>query len=194
MQLEQERAERTQAEAQAQALSQAARVAPQPIIKVDEGPVARPANAEKSAERVRLLGELNGAMLTRDTPRGLVVTVVDADFRGAALRPEIYSGLTRIAAAIAAHPGLTVAVEGNCDSPSGDREAYDRAMSVRDALVRSGVPSSAITSRSLGSTRPVVSNASAGGRVQNRRVEIAISGDPIGAMASWDRSYSVLPK
>ncbi len=198
MQLDQERTERTQAEAQAAPPAQIAppaqATAPPPITAIEETPAGASPNAGRTALRVQLLGELNSAMLTRDTPRGLVVTVGDADFRGAAMRPEIYSSLARIASAIAAHPGLVVAVEGNCDSPGGDREAYDRAMAVYDVLVHSGVPAAMVTARSLGATRPIVSNASAGGRVRNRRVEITISGQPIGTKASWDRTYSLMPK
>ena len=43
----------------------------------------------------------------------------------------------------------------------------------------------------FGGTRPLVSNASASGREQNRRVEIVISGPSIGGMALWDRTYSL---
>ena len=191
----------TGAQADSQAVTQAERVppppqvtAPQPITAVEEAPAPRPVNADKAKLRVQLLGELNAAMLTRDTPRGLVVTVGDADFRGGALRSEIYGSLSRVASAIVAHPGLMVTVEGNSDSPRGGREADERAAAVHDALVVAGVPSARITARSVGDTRPVVSNASADGRHQNRRVEITISGDPIGAMASWDRTYSLLPR
>jgi len=167
---------------------------PPPVTAVEETPAATPQTTAKPALRVQLLSELNAAMLTRDTPRGLVVTVGDADFRGGALRPEIYRSLARIASAIMAHPGLAVTVEGNCDSPSHGHEAEDRAAAVHDALAVAGVPASRITTRNLGDTRPVVSNASASGRVQNRRVEITISGTPIGPVASWDKTYSLLPR
>jgi hypothetical protein len=43
----------------------------------------------------------------------------------------------------------------------------------------------------LGASRPLTSNASAAGRVENRRVEIVIAGDPIGSMPFWDRSYTL---
>jgi outer membrane protein OmpA-like peptidoglycan-associated protein len=65
-------------------------------------------------------------------------------------------------------------------------------MVVREALVRFGVPAPWVTARGLGSTRPIAGNNSSSGREQNRRVEIVISGDPIGAMAYWDRTYPLL--
>jgi len=62
---------------------------------------------------------------------------------------------------------------------------------VRRMLVGRGLPPTAVIARGLGNTHPLVSNASPGGRIQNRRVEIVISGDPIGNMPFWDRSYTL---
>jgi flagellar motor protein MotB len=102
----------------------------------------------------------------------------------------------RIAALAAAHPGLNIEVDGCSDSasPEAERVASARAAMVRDALMRGGLPYSAVTLRSLGNSRPLGSNATAQGRELNRRVEIVISGAPIGSLASWDRSYSVIPQ
>jgi outer membrane protein OmpA-like peptidoglycan-associated protein len=49
--------------------------------------------------------------------------------------------------------------------------------------------SSSVTGEGFGVTRPVVSNATAAGRQQNRRVELVISGDIIG-MASRPSAFS----
>lgn len=48
--------------------------------------------------------------------------------------------------------------------------------------------------RSWGDSRPLASNASASGREQNRRVEIVISGNPIGDMPYWPKSYTLTPR
>jgi hypothetical protein len=40
-----------------------------------------------------------------------------------------------------------------------------------------------MTSRGFGKTQPVASNDTAGGRQQNRRVELVVSGDVIGITA-----------
>jgi hypothetical protein len=45
----------------------------------------------------------------------------------------------------------------------------------------------------LGNARPLASNASAVGREQNRRVEIIVSGNPIGDMPYWASSYTLVP-
>jgi outer membrane protein OmpA-like peptidoglycan-associated protein len=42
------------------------------------------------------------------------------------------------------------------------------------------MPASSVTAKGLGKTQPVASNDTAEGRQQNRRVEIAISGEVIG--------------
>jgi hypothetical protein len=39
-----------------------------------------------------------------------------------------------------------------------------------------------------------MSNATPAGREQNRRVEIVISGEAIGTLPYWDRTYSLLPR
>ena len=146
--------------------------------------------------RLSLLHELNGALEARDTPRGLTITVPDADFSGGSLNSAVSPALARIASTIQAHPGLTVEVDGNTDAAGNQAEgaAYVRAEAVVAALVRSGLPANLVSARSLGSTRPVASNATASGRDQNRRVEIVISGSPIGTMPYWDKPYSLNPK
>jgi flagellar motor protein MotB len=143
-----------------------------------------PMDSSKTQLRLSLLRELSAAMTARDTPRGLVVEIPDADFVSAGVRSEITARLQRVAALLAANPNLYVAVEGH-----GDRFSSERAIAVRDALVRAGAPAGYMSARGFGNTRPLGPNAT-----QNRRVEITISGDPIGSTAYWDRSYQVIPR
>jgi outer membrane protein OmpA-like peptidoglycan-associated protein len=194
MQLDEERNARQQAEIQAEA---ARAMPPQPPPQPQVVQTA-PAAAEKSESRMRMLRELTAVTNTMDTPRGLVVLVGNDDFRGADLSPACYSNLARVAAIIAAHPGVYVQVDGHTDSTGAqsrdEQVSYEHAIAVRNALVRDGVPAAAISARGVGGARPVASNATAAGRAQNRRVEITISGEPIGTTAYWDRSYSVVPR
>jgi flagellar motor protein MotB len=154
-------------------------------------PIQQQEAARKSALRVRLMEDLNGAFVTRDTPRGLVATIPDTAFRGEAPTAETSASLSRISAAIAAHPGLRIEVEGYADSESLGTTAAGRAETVRGALVSRGLPARMISARGMGASRPVGSNSTTAGREQNRRVEIVISGDPIGDLASWDRTYTL---
>src|SRR5439155_885630 len=83
-----------------------------------------------------------------------------------------------------------VEVEGHTESPDKDGLSRRRAEAVRDALVRRGLPATIVTARGLGNSRPLYANTTAGGREENQRVEIVISGDPIGSLPFWDRTYS----
>ena len=51
---------------------------------------------------------------------------------------------------------------------------------IRDYLVAQGVPAASVTTVGYGKANPVASNGTAAGRQQNRRVELVVSGEPIG--------------
>ncbi len=78
------------------------------------------AAADKAGVRMRLLEQMNGPFETRDTPRGLVVTIAAADFSGPLLQTTATDRVARIAAVIAAHPGLRVEVEGHTDTGTAE--------------------------------------------------------------------------
>jgi flagellar motor protein MotB len=192
-QLQAERAgrqQRTEVEVGTVSVQQPVTGAP-PALTEPLPPIAPPAQPEqvKTELRVQMLQELLEALPSRDTPRGLVVTLGNGNFRGAVVTPEYFGRLSRVASIVAAHPGLTVAVEGSSESAGDAKEASDRAAAVREELVRSGVPASAISMRGLGNSRPL---GPAG--PENRRVEITISGEPIGTVAYWDKTYTVAPR
>jgi len=191
-QAEAEHAARERAEAAAaQARDQAAQVAAASSQIAPPPPPPQQQDSQKTANRMRLLEQLNGVLATRDTPRGLVVTVGDDEFRGGDLRPETSSQLSRLAAVLAQQPGLRVSVEGYTDSASTEDLAEQRAQDVQHVLVAQGLPSDSVSERGMGDARPVVSNASVAGREENRRVEIVITGPPIGDMPFWDRAYNL---
>lgn len=56
----------------------------------------------------------------------------------------------------------------------------ERAGAVRDYLMSQSVPTANLSAVGLGKASPVASNDTATGRQQNRRVEMVVSGDPIG--------------
>jgi len=185
-------AERAAARARGESSSYAVLPAPPPQVVAKQTVPA--ADRLQNEMRVRVLHDLQGAFQVMDTPRGLVVTVPDTAFRGSDLTPSASTSFERIAAVLANNPGLIVAVEGHSDSNSGnDQFPYARAITVRDWLVSRGVPGNTIQARSLAGSRPLVANSSALGREQNRRVEITISGDPIGSLPYWDKAYPLTP-
>jgi outer membrane protein OmpA-like peptidoglycan-associated protein len=197
-----ERAAREQAEAAADAARSAAAPATQPQ-QSPLPPFAPPQTAVRTVPdpgtgvrtefRMRLLEQLNGPLQCRDTPRGLVATVPNTDFAGPDLRGPARDQVSRIARIIVANPGLRVEVEGHSDAESDAPASWRRADSVREALIARGVSPGSVTSRGLGNTRPLMSNATPAGREANERVEIVISGDPIGNLPFWDRTYSLKP-
>jgi outer membrane protein OmpA-like peptidoglycan-associated protein len=191
-QAESEHAARERAEASATAAreraSQADRV--QAVIIQTPSPQHQNRQSAQTELRTQLLERLNGLAITRDTPRGLEITLADGDFRGSSLSPAASGQLARVAAVVGAQPGLRVAVEGHSDvAGTAAERAIERAAVVRSALVSAGLPAGAVTSQGLGNTRPLGANLS-----ENRRVEIVISGDPIGTLPFWDRTYSLNQK
>jgi hypothetical protein len=103
------------------------------------------------------------------------------------LQPAIAGRIAQVASILRAHPELTVEVDEN-------GEGIGRGEAVRGALMQNGVPASAISVRQMGNARPIASNATPYGRELNRRVEITISGDAIGKIPYWDKTYSLVPR
>jgi outer membrane protein OmpA-like peptidoglycan-associated protein len=87
--------------------------------------------------------------------------------------------LDDIAQALKEHPELAqVRVEGNTDNVGdaamNQRLSEQRAVSVKEALVRRGIPSGRLETRGYGETKPIAPNRSPAGRARNRRVEFVI--------------------
>jgi outer membrane protein OmpA-like peptidoglycan-associated protein len=181
------------AAAQARAAQQAAQLRPLPPPPPRQPVVTARAQDPNSAQkqfRARLLAQLNGALITRDTPRGLVVTVTDSMFESGNERLHAETGqrLNNLAVIVASHPELKLRVEGYGDV-QGLPEA--RAQAVRAALIARGARPDSVIAVGYGKSRAIASNATAAGREQNRRVEVVIYGDSIGNKALWDRPYSL---
>jgi outer membrane protein OmpA-like peptidoglycan-associated protein len=145
------------------------------------------AQTEKEQVRQRLLGQLNQVLQTKDSARGLIVNMPDVLFNlnSASLKPDARERLAKVAGILIAYPDIRVEVNGYTDntgsSDYNQRLSEQRAETVRDYLVRQGVPSGSITSRGLGPNDPIASNDSPEGRRQNRRVNLVVSGQSIGA-------------
>jgi outer membrane protein OmpA-like peptidoglycan-associated protein len=136
--------------------------------------------------RAKLLQQFNVIFATRDTARGLIVSLSDVlfDTGKSTLRPVAREKLAKISGIVLAYPDLRLAIEGNTDSVGSDamnqQLSEQRAGSVRDYLTKENIPSASMTSRGFGKTQPVASNDTAEGRQQNRRVELVVSGEVIG--------------
>jgi outer membrane protein OmpA-like peptidoglycan-associated protein len=190
-----ERAARQRAEADAaDARDRAAQAESQIKTVVIVPPPQQPQPDEAAVRknlRMQILEQLNGTVPSRDTGRGLVATVPDSGFAGFSLRPASSDQVARMAAIVLSHPGLRIEVEGNTDGPDTSGLSQRRADAVREILVGRGVPPSAVVARGLGNSHPIGSSRTAADREQNQRVEIVISGDPIGNIPFWDQTYTL---
>lgn len=145
------------------------------------------AQAATAALRAQLLQQLNEVLQTTDTPRGLVVNMADVLFQSGkyALSQDAQLRLAKLTGIIQAHPGLNLAIEGHTDTTgSADfnmKLSQQRADAVRQFLISQGLSPDTITAKGLGQENPVADNSTAAGRKLNRRVEIIVSGEVIGA-------------
>ena len=147
---------------------------------------AQQADADKAAMRTKLSEQLNSILQTRDSARGLIVSMSDVLFDTGrySLKPGAREKLAKVAGILLAYPGLNIEVGGYTDNVGGDAMnqtlSENRAGSVRDYLVQEGVLRNSVTARGFGNTMPVSSNDNAAGRQENRRVELVVSGEAIG--------------
>jgi outer membrane protein OmpA-like peptidoglycan-associated protein len=148
--------------------------------------IAQQAETDKAAMRAKLSEQLNSILQTRDTARGLIVSMSDVLFDSGkySLKPGAREKLAKVAGILLAYPGLSIEVGGYTDNIGGDAMnqtlSEHRASSVRDYLVQQGVSNNSVSSRGFGSSLPVSSNDNSAGRQQNRRVELLVSGEAIG--------------
>jgi outer membrane protein OmpA-like peptidoglycan-associated protein len=145
------------------------------------------AETDKAAMRAKLSEQLNSILQTRDSARGLIVSMSDVLFDTGkySLKPGAREKLAKVAGILLAYPGLNIEVGGYTDNVGGDAMnqtlSENRAGSVRDYLVQEGVATNSVSARGFGNTLPVASNDNSAGRQQNRRVELLVSGDAIGS-------------
>ncbi len=147
---------------------------------------AQQADADKAAMRAKLAEQLNSILQTRESARGLIVSMSDVLFDTGkySLKPGAREKLAKVAGILLAYPGLNIEVGGYTDNVGGDAMnqtlSENRASSVRDYLVEEGVASGSVSSKGFGKTLPVATNENSAGRQQNRRVELLVSGEAIG--------------
>jgi outer membrane protein OmpA-like peptidoglycan-associated protein len=184
-QLQQSEQARQAALAQQQSLAQQAEQARLQAQQADQARAQAIQQAEE--QRQRLLKQLNQVLQTRDSARGLIVSMSDVlfDFNQATLKPGAKLRLAKVSGIILAYPDLKLEIDGFTDNkgtPQYNMTLSDkRAKAVRDFLVSQGVGTDAVTTKGFGESNPVATNATAAGRQQNRRVELVVSGNAIGS-------------
>jgi len=185
-QAQQQQAEqaRQQAELAQQQAAQQAQSAEQARQQAEQA--RQQAENEKAQMRARMLQQLNQVLETKDTARGLIVSMPDVlfDINKSDLKSTARERLAKVAGILISYPDIHVEVDGYTDSTGSldlnERLSQARAESVRSYLTSQGVNSSTITAQGFGPNDPVASNETASGRQQNRRVELVVSGSSIG--------------
>jgi outer membrane protein OmpA-like peptidoglycan-associated protein len=181
---------RHQAERAQQQASQQAQLADQ---------ARQQAEAQTAALRARLLQQLNQVLQTRDSARGLIVSMPDVlfDTGKAALRSAARERLAKVAGILLAYPDIRVEIDGYTDSTGtlafNEKLSQERAAGVESYLAQQGVAGTSMTTQGFGPSDPIASNATAAGRQQNRRVEMVVSGESIGAAVSGAASQTSTP-
>jgi outer membrane protein OmpA-like peptidoglycan-associated protein len=148
---------------------------------------AQQAETDKADMRARLSEQLNSILQTRDSARGLIVSMSDVLFDTGkySLKPGAREKLAKVAGILLAYPTLNIEVGGYTDNVGSDSMnqtlSENRAGSVRDYLVQQGVLTNSVSARGFGNSLPVATNDNSSGRQQNRRVELLVSGEAIGS-------------
>jgi outer membrane protein OmpA-like peptidoglycan-associated protein len=183
--------ERARAQAEAEKLSavqqaQQARERAEAEAQRAREQTSREVGAEKLMQRRRLREQLDRLLETRETDRGLVVSLSDLLFPTgrASLSTATREKLAKVAGVLLPYPGVRVSVEGHADATGraafNQRLSLLRAQAVRDYLLRQGLAPEAVTAKGFGSALAQASNETPAGRQQNRRVELVLTGPAIG--------------
>lgn len=111
--------------------------------------------------------------------RKIVLRGVNFDFDKSNIRPDAVPILEQACRTLKDEPSITIQAQGYTDSIGTEqynqRLSERRANSVREWLIRCGIPASRISARGFGESNPVASNATPEGRAQNRRTELVVT-------------------
>lgn len=126
--------------------------------------------AQSEAATVRREGNLLAIAIRGD---------LSFDTNSTVVRPGLYREIDRVANVLNDYPETVIRVEGHTDSVGSESFNQDlsnrRAAAVRDLFVQRGINPSRIETMGFGESRPIATNETESGRMQNRRVEIMVA-------------------
>ena len=151
------------------------------IIGASVGGIAGAIIGERMDKQARELeAEIPGAEVER-VGEGILVTFDSGilfDYDSATVKPAARQNLRNLSTSLEKYPGTNVMLVGHTDADGSDE--YNQGLSERRAaaaasfLASQGVPRARTDATGRGELEPVASNATASGKAQNRRVEVAI--------------------
>src|SRR5262245_6648572 len=117
---------------------------------------------------------------TTDTrvPKRFVFDDLNFETGSTALTPESVATVNSLVAVLTAFPAVSVALEGYTDNtgdPAANKKlSLDRAVAVKDLMVKGGIADPRITTAGYGQENPVAPNDTEQGRAKNRRLEMVV--------------------
>ena len=137
------------------------------------------------AEIARNTNPLNASDdIKRDTTvvlekgKKIVMRGINFEFGKATLTKDSDSTLEAAYTVLAANPEVYVEISGHTDNigsvKANQNLSLRRAQSVKNWLVRHGIPSRRLKTAGKGAAEPVADNATAEGRAENRRIEFYV--------------------
>jgi outer membrane protein OmpA-like peptidoglycan-associated protein len=142
--------------------------------------VGQTENADQSAALVGTSGL--GAYLagTEPAPRTFVFESINFDTASSSIRAAETAEIDQVAATLQQYPSARIRIAGYADARGSDPANIElgkaRADSVKSALVAQGVDAGRVETVSGGENEPVDTNATEGGRFENRRTELIVTG------------------
>ena len=115
-------------------------------------------------------------LIEKINKEGFISLYINFDTGKATIKPDSFSQLDQVVAALRQAPELKLEVGGHTDNvgtpDSNQTLSETRAKSVMKYLTDKGVAASRLTAKGYGQTSPVADNRSEDGRAKNRRVEL----------------------
>jgi outer membrane protein OmpA-like peptidoglycan-associated protein len=144
-----------------------------------EGVIATTPNAGTSAA-VAGTAALGGFLAgTEATPRTFQFEKLNFDTAASTVRPEDAAEINQIAATLKQYPNARIRIAGYADARGAERAnvalGKARADSIKAALVGQGIDAGRVETVSGGEADPVDTNATPGGRFENRRTELVVT-------------------
>jgi outer membrane protein OmpA-like peptidoglycan-associated protein len=116
---------------------------------------------------------------TEPTPRTFTFKKLNFDSAKSAVRPADADEVNQVAATLTQYPAAKIRIAGYADArgaePANVALGKARAESVKAALVAQGIDAARIETVTGGETDPIDTNATAGGRFENRRTELIVT-------------------
>jgi len=153
--------------------------APSPAATPPAEVVATTPNAGKSAALVGTSGLGSYLAGAEPTPRTFTFEKLNFDTAKSDIRTADAAEVNEVAATLGKYPTARIRIAGYADNrgpaPANAALSKARAESVKSALVDKGVDAGRIETVSGGESDPVDTNATAGGRFENRRTELVVT-------------------